>query len=222
MSDDSGSGTRSDSAGTKVFKEYLTVREHLDPDKHWIGEALAPPTQGDLAATVGTLSGPGDSPFVARADHLHKIDPTLLPSLVTWNPSITQVTLGTGATITAQRVDVPILGSALRIIHLHCHIQFGTGSAVTGDVQIALPVACPTRFTAGKGVFAPVGRRITCTWNTINLNSNGGLVRPDSTFPVDTNANRPVDIGGTNLSNFLPAYTMDATSWLSVWGWYIA
>ena len=206
-----------------TFKDdYLKAREHTDPDRHWIGETLGIPTQSEIAATVGTVAGPGDSPFVARADHLHKIDPSLLPSLVTWNPAITNVTLGTGAVITAQRVDVPIQGSALRIIHLQCQIQFGSGSAVTGDVSIGLPVASIPRFTNGKGVFAPIGRRITCTWNSIVANTTGALVRPDTTFPVDTNANRPVDIGGTNLSNFLPAYTMDATSWLSVWGWYIA
>ena len=205
-----------------TFKDdYLKAREHTDPDRHWIGETLGIPTQSEIAATVGTVSGPGDSPFVARADHLHKIDPTLLPSQVTWNPSITNVTLGTGATITATRVDVPVQGTALRIIHLHCHVQFGAGSAVTGDVAIALPVACPTRFV-GKGVFAPIGRRITTTWGTINLNATSALFRPDTTFPPDTNANRPVDIGGTNLSNFLPAYTMDATTWLTAWGWYIA
>jgi hypothetical protein len=199
----------------------LTIRDHQDPDKHWIGETLPAPTQGDIPGTVGTVSGPGDSPFPARADHLHKIDPTLLPSQVTWNPSITNVTLGTGAVITATRVDVPVYGTALRIIYLGCHIQFGTGSAITGDAQIALPVACPVRFV-GKGIFSPIGRRVTVTWNTINVNSTGAIVRPDSTFPVDTNANRPVDISGTSLAGFLPAYTMDATSWLQVWGWYIA
>jgi hypothetical protein len=56
----------------------LTIRDHMDPDKHWIGETLPAPTQGDLAGTVGTVSGPGDSPFPARADHMHKVDPALL------------------------------------------------------------------------------------------------------------------------------------------------
>jgi hypothetical protein len=53
--------------------EALTIRDHLDPDKHWIGESLGIPTQSEIAATVGTISTPGESPFVARADHLHKL-----------------------------------------------------------------------------------------------------------------------------------------------------
>ena len=73
MTDTTVSPTKNKS-GERVQDEPLTIREHLDPDKHWIGEALAPPTQSEIAATVGTVSGPGDSPFVARADHLHKLD----------------------------------------------------------------------------------------------------------------------------------------------------
>lgn len=61
----------------KVQDTPLTIREHLDPDKHWIGETLAPPTQTEIAATIGTVSGPGDSPFVARADHIHKLASTI-------------------------------------------------------------------------------------------------------------------------------------------------
>lgn len=64
-----------------IYKEEnLTLRDHLDPDKHWIGDSLGVPTQSEIAATVGTVASPGDSPFVARADHQHKIDAVLLPA----------------------------------------------------------------------------------------------------------------------------------------------
>ena len=74
----------SDASGeNSVFEEEtLTVREHMDADKHWIGETLAPPTQSEIAGTVGTVSGPGDSPFVARADHTHKLDAAIFPVFV--------------------------------------------------------------------------------------------------------------------------------------------
>jgi hypothetical protein len=60
--------------------ETLTIRDHMDPDKHWIGETLPSPTQGDVAATVGATSGPGDSPFPARADHMHKLGTAVVGS----------------------------------------------------------------------------------------------------------------------------------------------
>ena len=59
----------SESAGS--FKEpTLTEREHIDPDKHWIGEAL--PAAGTTESKPsGSSTGPGTSPFPARADHTH-------------------------------------------------------------------------------------------------------------------------------------------------------
>lgn len=70
----SDAGGRTKSGGYKLQEETLTVRDHLDPDKHWIGETLPVPTQTEIAATIGTISGPGDSPIPARADHLHKLE----------------------------------------------------------------------------------------------------------------------------------------------------
>jgi len=54
-------------------EEYLTHREHMDHDKHFIGESLPIPTQSEIAATVGSVSAVGESTFPARADHIHKV-----------------------------------------------------------------------------------------------------------------------------------------------------
>ncbi len=56
--------------GGPFEEENLTVRDHLDPDKHWVGEALAPPSVNE-ATFAGVETAVGDSPFVSRADHSH-------------------------------------------------------------------------------------------------------------------------------------------------------
>lgn len=81
--------TDSKSVSEILQEEQLTIREHMDPDKHWIGEALAVPTQTEIAATVGTTSSPGDSPFVARADHIHKLDKDIFPKTAIASPGAT-------------------------------------------------------------------------------------------------------------------------------------
>lgn len=53
-----------------IKDEYLTDVLHSDPDKHWIGESLAPPSAAE-ATYAGVATSPGTSPFVARADHSH-------------------------------------------------------------------------------------------------------------------------------------------------------
>jgi hypothetical protein len=51
----------------------LTDREHLDPDKHYIGEALPKPSSAE-PVDLTDVSVPGDSPIPARMDHVHGID----------------------------------------------------------------------------------------------------------------------------------------------------
>lgn len=51
-------------------EENLTVRDHNDPAKHYIGEALTPPSLGDITF-AGVETSTGTSPFPARADHSH-------------------------------------------------------------------------------------------------------------------------------------------------------
>jgi hypothetical protein len=60
-------------------EENMTIRGHLDPDKHFIGDAIAPPSASEIAVTIGTVTDTGVSPFVARADHIHALDPGLRP-----------------------------------------------------------------------------------------------------------------------------------------------
>lgn len=59
-----------ESSASGYEEENLTHRDHLDPDKHWIGEALPAPSIQELA-TSGYATGVGESPFPARADHYH-------------------------------------------------------------------------------------------------------------------------------------------------------
>jgi hypothetical protein len=54
-----------------VFKEqYMTLREHQDTDKHYIGESLPVPADSMVRSSGGTLTA-GSLPFPARADHVH-------------------------------------------------------------------------------------------------------------------------------------------------------
>lgn len=60
-------------SNTEVFKEeYLKVREHMDPDRHWIGETLPAPSEGEVQY-AGVETAVGASPFPARADHSHDL-----------------------------------------------------------------------------------------------------------------------------------------------------
>ena len=53
------------------FKETtLTIRDHEDPSKHFMGETLPIPSIGDVSV-AGFVSGTGTSPIPARADHTH-------------------------------------------------------------------------------------------------------------------------------------------------------
>lgn len=69
------SSTPDDPSGTGGFEELpITFRDHLDPDKHWIGDALPAPSIGEVRA-AGQVTDEGDSPFPARADHTHDVKP---------------------------------------------------------------------------------------------------------------------------------------------------
>lgn len=58
-----------------AFQEQpITLREHIDPDKHWIGESLPMPSQAHMKAS-GITTDVGRVPFVARADHQHDVSP---------------------------------------------------------------------------------------------------------------------------------------------------
>jgi hypothetical protein len=199
----------------------LTIRDHMDPDKHWIGETLPAPTQGDLAATVGITSGPGDSPFPARADHMHKVDIALLPVFSTYNPSIVGITLGSGATINTRVMKIPAGSGGTKFLYdVAVQISFGTGGSVDGDVNISLPAAADLLFH-GQGMFGISGWRYDLTWNTLNSGSTSAVVRPLTYRPTATEVTRAVDIAGINMAGILPAYTIASGNYISVHGSYI-
>lgn len=56
---------------SKAFREtYMSLREHQDTDKHYIGDALPVPSSSMVQA-IGASSSAGVQPFPARADHSH-------------------------------------------------------------------------------------------------------------------------------------------------------
>jgi hypothetical protein len=57
---------------SKFDEETLTVYQHMDADKHWIGESLPPPSIGEVQY-AGVKTAVGESPFPARADHSHDL-----------------------------------------------------------------------------------------------------------------------------------------------------
>lgn len=60
--------------------EKFDVVSHQDPDKHWIGETL-PVSSDEEVSNIGTTNKAGDSPFVARADHIHKLGNNVVTSV---------------------------------------------------------------------------------------------------------------------------------------------
>lgn len=58
--------------GSKFEQTPMMLIDHLDMDKHWIGEALPSPSTGEIK-TAGIISTTGSSPFPARADHTHDV-----------------------------------------------------------------------------------------------------------------------------------------------------
>ena len=55
-----------------LYKEQtMTLREHQDTDKHYIGDALPVPSNSHIKPS-GIGSSAGSSPFPSRADHVHE------------------------------------------------------------------------------------------------------------------------------------------------------
>ena len=58
------SNAPSPNSGTIVQEEQLTTRDHIDPDKHWIGESLPAASDEDTTYS-GITTSAGTSPFPA-------------------------------------------------------------------------------------------------------------------------------------------------------------
>lgn len=69
----------------ELFKLGMTVPEHETRDLHYIGEALPVPSQIVSTLEVGISPYTGDSPIVAREDHVHDIDTASLITLINDN-----------------------------------------------------------------------------------------------------------------------------------------
>lgn len=178
--------------------ENLTIRDHQDPDKHWIGETLPAPTQGDIPGTVGTLSGVGDSPFPARADHLHKLDGSFFPrsinaspgsliaattsaSFVTWLTSNT-FTVPDWATSALVHVDITNIYT-LTAVATYTLCATISGGAYAGDAAGFTTPAVSERsstslslvvsgFTPGAGKAVLIGARRTSGTGVLNADTS--------------------------------------------------
>ena len=62
--------TKQSKTKTAFKEESLSVRDHMDPDKHWIGETLPGGSDAETRPS-GIRTSAGSSPFPARADHSH-------------------------------------------------------------------------------------------------------------------------------------------------------
>jgi hypothetical protein len=206
--------------GYKLQEETLTIRDHLDPDKHWIGEALAVPTQTEIAATVGSTSSPGDSPFVARADHTHKVSPSLLPGIMGWNPTLGNITVGTGGTTIARAIKTPITPTLYKVDVQHM-IVFGTGTVgPTGDYSITLPVT-PLDVFVGYGNSSSASGRFNLIWYGLTAGAIGCVVRPLNYKPTATETNRAVE-STVALGSVTPAITWAQGNWIQLYGSYLS
>lgn len=68
---------------------------------------------------------------------------------VTWTPTWENLTKGSGGVVTALYTQVG------KTVHARVHFKFGTGSAVSGDISVSLPV--PARAYAGTGNLTQIG-----------------------------------------------------------------
>lgn len=130
-------------------QENLTIQEHEDPDKHWIGGALAVPTQSEIAATVGNVASPGESPFVSRADHKHKLGTDVVTALEIAPNSIGASELANNAVDNAAIADDAVGGNELQHdtfpLALH-YVPPATDDATTSGTFTTW-ISFPTVFT---------------------------------------------------------------------------
>lgn len=210
----------SDTNQNSAFREQnLTVRDHEDPDKHYIGGSLPIPTQSEIAATVGSVSAVGNSPIPARADHAHKVDPLLLPRLVGWTPTISNHTLGTGGSFAARAHAQRIVGSATSKIWLSLHIAYGTGGGPTGDMSFTLPYSSLDRAIL-RG-YAEATLRMDLSIYVLGTGGGSALIRPMSYRPTDATAIRPIENAVQTMAGITPAQTWGSGSFIMIAGDYI-
>jgi len=101
------------------FKERnLTIREHQDTDRHYIGDALPMPSDSQVKS-IGSGPAAGVSPFPARVDHTHEVGTvwsyytspamTVAPGSVFIN-NLTYSGWGRNSLVSGQVVAFPVKG----------------------------------------------------------------------------------------------------------------
>lgn len=136
---------------SKMFKESgMTLREHQDTDKHYIGDSLPVPSPS-MVASSGVNSSVGVQAFPARADHAHE-----LKTVWTW--------INSGA------LTVPP-GSVF--INNLSHTGWGRNMLVSGQVA-AFPFPGLYIIQANLAVTRDAGGLFTNEMNILFYYNNGG------------------------------------------------
>lgn len=124
------------------FKEsYMTLREHQDTDKHYIGDSL-PIASDSMMAPAGVGSTAGTLAFPARADHRHEERlvfgwfnsnyQTVAPGAVFIN-NLQFTGWGRNMLATSQVVAFPFPG--IYFLHLNLSISRDAGGTFTNEVN---------------------------------------------------------------------------------------
>lgn len=114
--------------------ETLTKKDHDEPELHFIGDALPPPTLVSAVKSIGItpeskIGDVGTSPIPAREDHRHIY--TGVSSTITTGINYSGVTEGNGTHLIRW-------ARAGRIFFLGGRFTLGSTSAITGDITLDL------------------------------------------------------------------------------------
>lgn len=127
------------------FKEtYMTLREHQDTDKHYIGDSLPIPSLVQMQG-VGVTTDVGKLPFPARVDHVHQgnnlwgyftgTGMTVSPGSVFIN-NLVHSGWGRNMLASGQVVAIPVPG--LYFIHIEFYIYRDGGGNFTNENNFVL------------------------------------------------------------------------------------
>jgi len=154
----------------------------------------------DHVVTTVPVALPANPAVALHAAPKQYVD-ALAPVNRAWTPSWTNMNPGTGGTVAAHWVEIPLLGTTKIVVVLTVDVTMGT-SPTLADVSVALPRTpwSTQRFT-GSGFFQVASFRGPATWFTIGPGATGALVRPHRYNSAVAVTNGVVDIGGFALGS---------------------
>lgn len=146
-------------SGVTFEEEPLTTKEHMDPDKHWIGESLPAPSPGDIASVIGTsASATGSSPFPARADHTHDIGPGVITGVELADNAV-QARHIAPETIQAGDIAADSIGSSE--LQNNCIFSTHINNDAVGTTEIAANAVTTAKILNGNVTSAKLEDNVT-------------------------------------------------------------